>query len=163
MCSWAQPLKYDGRGAVLKESADPLSSATAAAAGPKKKKTVDSWLRYVDSQSPPWVVNIPSHNVLPRIPPQRLNVLHVGQRIEDQMDFEKIYKNGEGLLHSHSYMFIKLQNALIVRECIFAPTPQCDCFTCTSLSLSLSLVCPFIQYFFVSQSSLITLLLFTFW
>ena len=28
VCSWARHLKHDGRGAVLKESADPLSSAT---------------------------------------------------------------------------------------------------------------------------------------
>ena len=36
-CSGAQPLKYDGWATVLKESADPLSSATAAAAGSEKK------------------------------------------------------------------------------------------------------------------------------
>ena len=31
---------------------------------------------------------------------QRLGVLHMGQRIEDQSDFEKIYKNGDPQLKS---------------------------------------------------------------
>ena len=35
VCFWVQPLQYDGRATVLKESADPLSSATAAAAAQK--------------------------------------------------------------------------------------------------------------------------------
>lgn len=35
--------------------------------------------------------------------PQRMGVLNVGQRIEEQAEFEKIYKNGR-ILRQHSCM-----------------------------------------------------------
>jgi len=37
-----------------------------------------------------------STNVL-HLRPQRMGVLNVGQRIEEQAEFEKIYKNGNNL------------------------------------------------------------------
>lgn len=37
---------------------------------------------------------------------QRLGVLHVGQRIEEQADFEKIYKNGRLFIDFKQWLFL---------------------------------------------------------
>lgn len=37
---------------------------------------------------------------------QKMGLLHMGQKIEDQTDFEKIYKNGEYFLTQKSFHYV---------------------------------------------------------
>lgn len=66
---------------------------------------------------------------------QRMGILNVGQRIEEQAEFEKIYKNGATLCQMcWWHVFTFFWRVVLIVFCVWSLTSmgwQCQCMRCT--------------------------------